>query len=391
MERIAIIGTGNISHNHIQAYLQFPERCQIVALVDIYPEKAEEKKQRYGLTNAKIYSNHQDILNDESIDVFDVCTPPYVHAEISINALNAGKHVLCEKPMAASLQECDAMIDAANASGKTLSVIAQNRFTDAFWRLKSVLDCQQIGKVCHAQVDSFWWRGHSYYDLWWRGTWEKEGGGCTLNHAVHHIDAIQWMLGFPTEVVAMTTNVSHDNAEVEDLSAAIFKYDSGALTQLTASVVHHGEDQKIVIQGEKGRISAPWDKYASIAADNGFPVEERNVELENRLEDSYQSVPKLTWTLHTGQIDNFLTALQTHGEPLVDGPQGKRSLELITAIYKSAITRSIVTLPVQPSDPFYQTGGLVALAPHFYEKSSSVENFSNEAAIPLGKDMDKQG
>jgi len=389
MQRIAIIGTGNTSHNHIQSYLEFPDRCQIVALVDIYPEKAEEKKKHYGLTAAKVYNNHQDILNDPTIDVFDICTPPYVHAAISIDALNAGKHVLCEKPMAASLQECDAMINAAVASGKTLSIIAQNRFTDAFWRLKKVLESDQIGKVCHAQVDSFWWRGHSYYDLWWRGTWEKEGGGCTLNHAVHHIDAIQWMLGFPTEVVAVTTNVSHDNAEVEDLSAAIFKYGNGALTQLTSSVVHHGEDQKIVIQGEKARISAPWDKFASIAAANGFPLEERNAPLENQLEDSYQSVPRLAWTLHTGQIDNFLHALHTGTAPLVDGPQGKRSLELITAIYKSAITRSFVSLPIAASDPYYLTGGLVNQAPHFFEKSSSVENFAEQGAIPLGKNMDQ--
>ena len=124
MLKIAIIGTGNISHNHIQGYLEFADRCQIVALVDIYPEKAEEKKRHYGLTNAKVYASHEEILNDEGIDVFDVCTPPYVHAEISINALNAGKHVLCEKPMAASLQECDAMIQAAKESGKTLSIIA---------------------------------------------------------------------------------------------------------------------------------------------------------------------------------------------------------------------------------------------------------------------------
>ncbi|WP_431296267.1 Gfo/Idh/MocA family protein [Rahnella sp. PAMC 25559] len=389
MLKIAIVGTGNISHNHIQGYLQFADRCQIVALVDIYPEKAEEKKRHYGLTEAKVYASHQDILGDPDIDVFDICTPPYVHAQISIDALTAGKHVLCEKPMAASLQECDAMISAAQASGKTLSIIAQNRFTDAFWRLKKVIDSGEAGKVCHAQVDSFWWRGHSYYDLWWRGTWEKEAGGCTLNHAVHHIDAIQWMLGFPSEVVSMITNAAHDNAEVEDLSAAIFKYDSGALTQLTASVVHHGEDQKMVIQGERARISEPWDTFASISAPNGFPVEARDTARENRLNDIYQSIPALTYTLHTGQIDNFLTALETKSAPLVDGVQGKRSLELIAAIYKSAITRSIVTLPILPSDPFYQTGGLVSLAPHFYEKSASVENFANEEAIPLGKNMDK--
>ncbi|WP_333497014.1 Gfo/Idh/MocA family protein [Kluyvera sp. CHPC 1.251] len=390
MLRIAIVGTGNISHNHIQGYQEFADRCQIVALVDIYPEKAQEKKARYGLTDATVFSSHQALLESGlEVDIVDVCTPPYVHAEISIDALNAGKHVLCEKPMAASLEECDAMIAAQRASGKILSIIAQNRFTDAFWRLKQVVDSGELGKICHAQVDSFWWRGHCYYDLWWRGTWEKEGGGCTLNHAVHHIDAIQWMLGFPTEVVAMMTNVAHDNAEVEDLSAAIFRYSSGALTQLTASVVHHGEDQKIVIQGDKARISAPWDVWASVSADNGFPQEQHNDELEARLDSLFRNTPKLNYTLHTGQINDLLNAVEQHGEPLIDGVQGKRSLELITAIYQSSITGRVVTLPVSPNEPWYKTGGLVSLAPHFYEKAASVENFSEVGAIPLGKDLDK--
>ncbi|MCS5451132.1 Gfo/Idh/MocA family protein [Enterobacter huaxiensis] len=390
MLNVAIVGTGNISHNHIQGYLQFGQRCRIVALVDIYPEKAEEKKARYGLTEARVYASHRLMLESErNLDIVDVCTPPYVHAEITIDALRAGCHVLCEKPMAASLEECDAMIAAQKASGKTLSIIAQNRFTDAFWRLKAALDSGLAGKICHAQVDSFWWRGHSYYDLWWRGTWEKEGGGCTLNHAVHHIDAIQWMLGFPSEVVAMMTNAAHDNAEVEDLSAAIFKYSSGALTQLTASVVHHGEDQKIIIQGDKARISAPWQACACVSADNGFPQDTNDLPREAQLNAIVQETPKLTWSLHTGQINDLLQGIERGTAPLVDGVQGKRSLELITAIYKSAITRSVVTLPIGRDDPFYRTGGTNALAPRFYEKSASVANFSEVGAIPLGKDLDR--
>ena len=390
MLNVAIVGTGNISHNHIQSYLEFGQRCNIVALVDIYPEKAQEKKERYGLSEARVYESHQQMLSSEPhLDIVDVCTPPYVHADITIDALHAGCHVLCEKPMAASLEECDAMIAAQQASGKTLSIIAQNRFTDAFWRLKAALDSGLAGKICHAQVDSFWWRGHCYYDLWWRGTWEKEGGGCTLNHAVHHIDAIQWMLGFPSEVVAMMTNVAHDNAEVEDLSAAIFKYPNGALTQLTASVVHHGEDQKIIIQGDKARISAPWQTFASVSADNGFPQPANDTQREAQLDAVFQQTPKLDWTLHAGQINDMLQAIERHTTPLVDGVQGKRSLELITAIYKSAITRSVVSLPIRRDDPFYRTGGINAQAPRFYQKSASVSNYSEVGAITLGKDLDQ--
>ena len=128
MIRIAIVGTGNISHAHVEAYLRFPERCKIVALVDIVPEKAQKMKEDYHLTEAEVYDDHQKILSRKDIDLVDVCTPPYVHASISINSLRSGKHVVCEKPMAASLEECDEMLRARDESGKKLAIIAQNRF-----------------------------------------------------------------------------------------------------------------------------------------------------------------------------------------------------------------------------------------------------------------------
>ena len=192
MIRVAIIGTGSIANAHVQAYLQFPERCRIVALVDIVPKKARRMNERYQLS-AEVLDDHHALLGRRDIDLVDVCTPPYVHAEISVNCLRGGMHVLCEKPMAASLEECDAMLRARDESGKQLSIIAQNRFRQPISDLKALLDSGLAGPVRHAQVNSFWWRGHCYYDLWWRGTWEKEGGGCTLNHAVHHIDMLCWM------------------------------------------------------------------------------------------------------------------------------------------------------------------------------------------------------
>ena len=128
MIRIAIVGTGGISHAHIKAYLQFPDRCKIVALVDIVPGKAQRVKEQYGL-DAEVFLDHQEILGKD-IDLVDVCTPPFVHAQISIHALESGKNVVCEKPMAASLEECDAMLKARDESGKTLSIIAQNRFRE---------------------------------------------------------------------------------------------------------------------------------------------------------------------------------------------------------------------------------------------------------------------
>ena len=131
--------------------------------------------------------------------------------------------MVCEKPMAASLEECDNMLKARDESGRLLSIIAQNRFRRGIRDLKALLDSSIARPVRHAQVDSFGWRGHCYYDLWWRGTWEKEGGGCTLNHAVHHIDMLLWMMGSPEQVTSFLANTAHDNAEVEDLSISAWE------------------------------------------------------------------------------------------------------------------------------------------------------------------------
>lgn len=386
MIQVAIIGTGGISNAHIQAYLQFPQRCRIVALVDIVPEKAEQMKKRYRLTDAQVYSSHRELLGRKDIDLADVCTPPYVHASISIDCLRAGMNVVCEKPMAASLEECDAMLRARDESGRKLSIIAQNRFRQPIRNLKALLDSGIAGQVRSAQVDSFWWRGHSYYDLWWRGTWEKEGGGCTLNHAVHHIDMLLWMMGLPESVTSVLSNVAHDNAEVEDLSMSILRYPH-ALAQLTASVVHHGEEQRLVFQCEKAKIAAPFECFASVPMPNGFP--ERNGELEKQIQDFAAGQPRVNWEGHTGQLENVLSALEKDAPVAITGEDGRRTIELICAIYKSGALGETVSLPLKPGDPFYTVRGILEHAPHFYEKTTSAASLDGE--ITLGSTYDTKG
>ncbi len=383
MIRIAIVGTGNISHAHVQGYLQFPERCKIVALVDIVPEKAQAMKEKYGL-DAQVYDAHEKILPLTDIDLVDVCTPPYVHASISINCLKSGKNVVCEKPMAASLEECDAMLRARDESGKKLSIIAQNRFRQPIADLKALLDSGLAGPVRSVQVDSFWWRGHCYYDLWWRGTWEKEGGGCTLNHAVHHIDMLCWMMGLPQKITSVMANVAHDNAEVEDLSASILQY-PGALGQLTASVVHHAEEQQVVFQCEKAKIAAPFACYASISKPNGFPI--LNEELEKEIADYVAALPRVQYEGHTGQLENVLTALEKDVDVAITGEEGRRTIELITSVYKSGTLGQTVDLPLKKDDPFYTVEGIMASVPHFFEKTTSAADLAGE--ITLGSNYKK--
>lgn len=373
MIKVGIIGTGSISSRHIEGYLSFGEECRIVAVSDIEQEKAREQAERVGL-DATVYSDHQQLLSQEEVDLVSICTPPSAHAQVAIDCLEAGVHVLVEKPMAASLAECDAMIAAAEKSGRLLSVVAQNRYRTTWMKLKTLLDEKIAGEVLHAQIDSLWWRGHSYYDLWWRGTWESEGGGPTLNHAVHHIDALAWMMGLPVEVEAMMSNVAHDNAEVEDLSIALLRFENGSLGQITSSVVHHGQEQGLTFQCEHAKLAAPWSVYASRSRQNGFP--ERDEELEATIERRYAELPESRHENHTGQIENVLAAVRGDGELLIDGSDGRKTLELIQAIYKSGATRKPVALPLPPSDPFYSKEGLLSAMPRYHEKTGHVRDFN---------------
>ncbi len=378
MIRVAIIGAGGIADAHIEAYLKFRDRCEIVGLVDIYPAKAAQKTGKYGL-DAKVYGDHHALLNDVRFDLASICLPPYVHAGIAIDLLNAGKHVVAEKPMATCLQECDQMLAAAQTNRRLLSVVAQNRYRTPMMKLKKVLDSGIIGEIRHAQIDSFWWRGSSYYNLWWRGTWEKEGGGCTINHAVHQIDLFHWMLGMPQSLQAVLANVAHDNSEVEDFSTSVLFYPNGGVGQVNASLVHHGEPQQFVIQGERARVGVPWQVKASLPRENGFP--EDNPALAAEIQALYDTLPTLAYEGHAGQIANVLAAIAGNAELFIDGKAGRNTIELVTAIYAAGFSGRRVTLPLSSDNPFYTREGILCHAPHFHDKTRSVENFVDDEIV----------
>lgn len=382
MINVAVLGTGAISDSHIGAYLKFRDRCRIVALADLQLDKARAKAAQYGL-DVPVFRTVKDLIGGVACDLVSVCLPPFEHASASVELLRAGKHVLVEKPMAPSLAECDAMIEASQRSGALLSVVAQNRFKTAVQRVKYVLSSGIIGRILHAQVDSFWWRGSRYYDLWWRGTWEKEGGGCTINHAVHQIDMFLWMRGMPCQVNAFIANLNHENSEVEDFAAALLVYPDGGIGQVTASLVHHGEEQQLVFQGEHACVGLPWRVYASRQRDNGFP--EENVQLAREIRDMHDSVPPLQVEGHEGQIANVLDAIEGKDSLLIDGVEGRRPIELITAIYQSAHLCTKVAVPLVKTSPFYTREGILANARRFHRKTRSVEDF-NDNRITFGRD-----
>lgn len=380
MLNVALVGTGNISSSHLLGYLRFPERCRIVALCDVVPARAEAKKQEHGLDDAVVVASHEELLGRDDIDLVSVCTPPSTHRQITVDLLRAGMNVIVEKPMAPSLADCDAMIAAQRESGKRLSVVAQNRFRDDIATLKEALDSGLLGRVAHLRTDSAWWRGLPYYDLSWRGTWESEGGGPTLNHAIHHIDLVLWMLGAPQAVTAGMTNAWHDNAEVEDLSVALLQYDR-AIAQLTSSVVHHGQQQEIVVQGRDASVAQPWAVHAETTQPNGFPTPDGDTELAERLEALAAAHEALAHLGHAGQVDDVLTALETGRAPAIGGEDGRRTVEVVTAIYQAAIERRTVDLPIPAGSPYYTGEGVLGNAPRYFAKQRSVDDLAGTISV----------
>jgi predicted dehydrogenase len=363
--------------------LRFSGQCRIRAVCALHLDKARSLIERKGLSEAAAYEGIDEALAREDIGAVAICTPPGAHTEATLRALRAGKHVLVEKPMAPSLAECDLMIEAARASGKVLSPIAQNRYKTPYHKMARLLQAGVGGRPKHVIVNSLWWRGANYYDIWWRGTWQNESGGCVMNHAVHHLDLLLWMAGMPERVTAVIANTAHDNSECEDLGIAILEY-RDFLAQMTASLVTHDEEQEIVFQTEKGRLSVPWKTAASKALPNGFP--EPNAGAMADLQREYERLPDLDLEGHPAQIKNFLDAIAGRDELLITPQDGRNVIEVVMAIYKAAQTRAPVSLPIPPDDAFYRHDTMAAAMPRFHQKTRSVEK-TEAMDIQLGRDV----
>jgi predicted dehydrogenase len=241
-------------------------------------------------------------------------------------------------------------------------------------KVKQMLDSNIFGKIVYTRVNSMWYRGDNYYTLWWRGTWEKEGGGCTLNHSVHQIDLMGWLLGNPISIYSTIKNYLHTNSEVEDTSLSIIEF-SNSIAQLGVSLNDMDEKQEFFIQCEKASISIPWKVRCMKQKENGFPI--RDERSEKYFNDIYNELEEIKVEGHSAQILNFINAIDKKEDLIVSAQDGYKALEIISAIYKSSLLKELVHLPLKEDDEFMSKENIIKKMPRFYKKSKSVENLKD--------------
>lgn len=353
---VAIIGCGIISLEHVKAYQAFSEQCEIKAVCDLLPEKASKLANFIG-GNVRVYTDFKEVISREDIDIVSICTPPFAHKEAVIAAFTAGKHVLCEKPLAASLADCDEMIEVATKNNRKLAVSFQYRYRQDFNKMKHILNRGSLERVTFGQLNGLYWRGKSYYEVDWRGKWNTECGGVTINHEIHMLDIFLWLMGEVESVSAEIETVLHD-IEVEDVSMAVLRFSNGAIGQVNGTVSSVISDVSMSISGENKGVSFPLKYHALIENDGGFPIQDQQgiEELEkvaNEIEVGTSD--------HRGPVGDLLQAIISDEDPIVNGIEARKVIEVITAIYKSATQGKRVYLPIDKNDPWYSTTGLQRL------------------------------
>lgn len=333
----AIIGCGFIAKKHALAIANIPN-ASLIAVCDRVPEMMTYYKETYAV---ETYTDSGEMLKNPSIDVVCICTPSGLHAVIAEEVAAAKKHIVLEKPIAMTITETNRIIDAAKINDIKLTIVHPNRFRTVVQETKNILNQNLLGKISHANCLVNWNRGQDYYDqATWRGT-KAHDGGVLMNQAIHNLDLLLWFMGKPKEIFSMDATRLRD-IEAEDVSTGVIRFDSGALAnvQASATVYPKNFEESITIFGEKGTIK--------IGGTNALYFEKLEIESlnDNQIEEIVTRVDSDPWGApgHQRIIEEMIHAIEKNHEPAVTGEDGKHALELVLAFYKSAQSKTLISL-----------------------------------------------
>jgi predicted dehydrogenase len=355
--RTAVIGCGKVGQIHAAALASLPE-SRFVAVCDNSAERAAVFAARFAVA---AFTDVSALLREAKPEAVLICTPHPLHAAPAIEAAEAGVHVLIEKPLAATLADCDAMLAAARRGGVRLGVVSQRRFYEPVRRLKDALDAGKIGRPILGVFEMFSWRDRAYYESDpWRGRWDSEGGGVLVNQAPHAFDLLQWFMGDIDEISGTWANLNHPYIEVEDTALAMVRFKNGALGSVVASLSQKpGLWARIHVHGSSGAsVGVETDRGSTFVAGVSeiaepplndlwtVPGEEHQLAEFQALDRARFGQINATTYYHALQIQEFLQAVLEDRPPLVTGEDGRTVVAMFTAIYRSHRERRPISFPV---------------------------------------------
>jgi UDP-N-acetyl-2-amino-2-deoxyglucuronate dehydrogenase len=339
--RFGLVGCGRISQKHIDAFLAHNDFAELAAVCDCSPDALRDAEKKTGAT---AYDRYENMLNDPDIDVVVLATPSGMHAEQGIAAAHAGKHVVTEKPMATRWKDGLRLVRACDEAGVRLFVVKQNRRNATLQLLKQAVDQKRFGRIFMVNLNVFWNRPQSYYDsAAWRGTWEFDGGAF-MNQASHYVDLLDWLVGPVQSVHAFTATLDRD-IEVEDTGVANIRWRSGTLGSVNVTMLTYNQnfEGSLTIIGEKGTV-----RVGGVAVNQIQHWEFADERPEDALvADANYETTSVYGFGHADYYRNVIEAIRGEADPLTDGREGLRSLELLIGIYLSARDNRIVSLPLK--------------------------------------------
>jgi len=338
--RFGIVGCGVIGPTHAEAITSLPD-AQLIAVADPLPGRAQKLAEKYSVTP---YTDIQEMLDREQLDVVTICTPSGEHGKHAQQAMRTGRHVIVEKPMEITGAAMDEMLRTQQEMGVKLSVISQHRFDPATQQIQQLVQENAFGRLVLGNALIPWWRSQAYYDSGaWRGTWQFDGGGVLMNQSIHSIDLLQWLMGPVKSLYAYTDTLAH-RMETEDVAVTVLRFANGAIGTIAATTgAYPGVTTRVELYGDKGSAIIENDKlsYLHLARDEqeaagdygGSPKIEQTRPVADT--SAAQNPAALSANSHALQIADMIRAIRENGTPLVDGNAARRPVDIILGIYES--------------------------------------------------------
>ncbi len=344
--KYALIGCGRISPNHIVAAQH--NSLDIVAICDLNQNNMRDKIIKFKLpSTVHCYTDYKEMLEKEKPDLVAIATESGRHASIAIECLEANCNLIVEKPLALSLADADAIIEKAKEKNLKVCACHQNRFNKSIQKIREAVEMNRFGKLYHGAAHIRWARDYEYYSrAKWRGTWGQDGG-TLMNQCIHNIDLLRWMMGDDIEcVVGMTDRLKHDYIEAEDLGIAIVKFKNGAygIVEGTSNIYPKNLEETLYLFGEKGTVKAGGDSVNKIEEWCFSDMLDDPIEVKAQF---HENPPNIYGYGHTPLYKDVIEAVEKDRAPYVDAEAGRRALELVLAIYKSAAENITVEFPLR--------------------------------------------